>query len=210
MQSFSFCVVHYVHYDHINSNQLKATLGRRDKFKYTDHLSAEIKPQHKRLNYFPKLNSVVKYANTGSKYSKLSAKQYFSLCWFQHNDAFLLSCTCGICAFQTLWRCNHTCNLHKLCCRVSVDKCYTMCNTSLPSGAMQSCPVQLRDWIRRTCITAGMIHQIFDTQLGDSACSTCLAVRVSSGWSCLLLAAVSVFTDCCVLDVARTELEKAS
>lgn len=56
------------HYDH-NTNQLKAPPGRRDKSKYTDHLSAEMKPQRKRLNYFPKLNSVVKYANTGSKYS---------------------------------------------------------------------------------------------------------------------------------------------
>uniref|UniRef100_A0A8D0AL64 Cholinergic receptor, nicotinic, alpha 4b n=1 Tax=Sander lucioperca TaxID=283035 RepID=A0A8D0AL64_SANLU len=33
----------------------------RNESKYTDHLSAEIKPQQKRLNYFPKLNSVVKH-----------------------------------------------------------------------------------------------------------------------------------------------------
>lgn len=33
----------------------------------------------------------------------------------------------------------------------------------------------------------------YDTQLGDSACSTCLVVRVSSRWSCLLL---QCFTDC--------------
>ena len=50
----------YIHYDHINSNQLKATPDTRDKFENTDHLSAEIKPQQKRLNYFPKLNSLVK------------------------------------------------------------------------------------------------------------------------------------------------------
>lgn len=53
-----------------------------------------------------------------------------------------------------------------------------------------------------------MILQVFVTQLGGSACFTCLVVRVSSWWSCLLLQCV--FTDCCVLDVAGNELEIAA
>lgn len=60
---YSFCLMYHINFDH-NSNQLKPTLGKRDKLKYTDRLSAEMKPQQKRFNYFPKLNSVVKYANT--------------------------------------------------------------------------------------------------------------------------------------------------
>lgn len=61
----------------------------------TDHLSAEMKPQQKRINYFPKLNSVVKYPNTGSKYSKLSPKQQFKYSWCQPNCS-------GTFALQTL------------------------------------------------------------------------------------------------------------
>lgn len=79
--------MYYIYYDH-NSNQLISALGKTDQFKYSDQLSAEMKPQQKRFNYFPKLNSVVKYANTGSKYSKLSPKQQSRHSWSQQNNVY--------------------------------------------------------------------------------------------------------------------------
>lgn len=46
---FLFSVVpslsYYIHYYHINSNQLKAALYKRDEFKYKDDLSAEIREE---------------------------------------------------------------------------------------------------------------------------------------------------------------------
>lgn len=94
-QFYPFCYMYYIHYDH-NSNHLKPTPGKRDKFEYTDHLSTEMKPQQERLDYFPKLNSVVKYRNTGSKYSKPSPKKQSRHSWSQpiYN---------GIFALQYLW-----------------------------------------------------------------------------------------------------------
>lgn len=61
ISSCSLSVLCCTHCDHINRNHLKAKLSKRDKFNYTDHLSAEIKPQQKRVNYFPRLNLLVKY-----------------------------------------------------------------------------------------------------------------------------------------------------
>lgn len=60
-QLFALYLMYCTHCDQINRNHLKAKLGKRDKFNYTDHLSAEIKPQQKRVNYFPRLNLLVKY-----------------------------------------------------------------------------------------------------------------------------------------------------
>lgn len=59
----------------------------------TDHLSAEMKPQQERLNYFPKWNSVV--MNPSRKYSKLSPKKKFRHSWSPQNYK-------GVFALQTL------------------------------------------------------------------------------------------------------------
>lgn len=98
-----------------------------------------MKPQQKGLHYFPKLNSLVKYANTGSKYSKLSPERQSWHSWSCQNDTLNLSCCYGIFAFSSLQtncgiKYEHgMCILHK-CCWFSddwVENCFIINNCHL-------------------------------------------------------------------------------
>lgn len=80
-------------------------------------------------------------------------------------------------------------------------------NHFITQSVIQRHLVHLQGWICSVCIAAGLMQQDFNKQLGDTACSRCLTVRTSPGWSSVFLFSTVLFTDCSVLDVAGKELE---
>lgn len=146
--------------------------------------------KHVMLSFFllHKLNLVVKLVTTGSKYSKLSVEQYF----------------CHIRSCQQLYSRLFSLHFTQL---VSSAHIFNNFREGLLLKQFLMHPLKTSQRNLQSIDYARWFFQFFDTELADSACSTCLLESVNSRWSCRFLQ--SECADCCVLDVAVEELEKA-